>query len=113
MGFAEDEITPVEGFIISNHKPGVTEGMTPQEYLLKVKETAREAEILIAKAKPTKLDEDEVVLLHTAYTTSTPIFVVGDHILSPLLETVCTNMFSTYATAVDHIKVNYSKKIIY
>ncbi|MEC0276910.1 hypothetical protein [Peribacillus frigoritolerans] len=107
LGFEQGEIQPNENYIFAIHKPGVTEGMTNKEYYKKCRSFAEDADVILLKNKQENLAEDEVVILYSAYSNSTPIFGVGTPISSPLVGAVYSNAFLTVDDVIDHLNVHY------
>lgn len=113
VGFDRQELVPHENFIFAIHSPGVPEDMSNTEYYLKCLNMVSEADIVLVKNVERCLFEDEVVILYSAYTTSTPIFGVGyPYSDSPLLSVVMSNVFKHMEATIDHLNAYYTRRII-
>lgn len=118
IGFEKDEVKTHENFIIAVHTPGLPDGMTYAEYIMKCQQMAKEADVVIVKELDRKLEEDEVILLYSAYTNSTPIFTIKnpkidlDSYFSYLLIEFSVNFFDSLDDLYDHLNAYYAPKRI-
>ena len=110
IGFEAAELAPSESLVFSVHSPGITEGMTPVEYFYQLIDTVSTADLVMVKTPDRNLREDEMILIYTAYTTSTPVFGADIKLLSPIFESMVANRMST-EDLLDHLQVHYSSKI--
>lgn len=107
LGFEQGEISENENYVFAVHQSGVTEGMSTREYYMNCRSFAEDADVILIKNSTKNLSEDEVVILYSAYSKSTPIFGVGLPIGSPLVQAVYTNMFGNIDQVIDHMNVHY------
>jgi hypothetical protein len=120
IGFDKNEIKPHENFIFAVHTPGLPEGMSYTEYIMKCQQMAKEADVVIVKGLIyRKLEEDEVILLYSAYTNSTPIFTVEPlefeyyaEDYSELPSALSANLFENLEQLYDHLNAYYVPKRI-
>lgn len=108
IGFEPENIN-LEGFIWVNHSPGVQNGLTEKEYYLLCKHFIDDTDILIVNLNKENLSVDEVILLHLAYTISTPIFAVGHKMLlaNGILKELVSHRFGDLEELKEHLIDNY------
>lgn len=107
VGFTVDEVSQFPHIAWALHDPSSADDMTEREYMLMAKQMVNQSDVLVCNLNRDGLTPDEVVLIHSAYTNSTPILAVGYKILTPLLKEMVSHRFADLEYLVDHLMANY------
>lgn len=112
VGFKLEELPTKYPIMFAQHDPSLALGLSSREYMLMVQRVVEQADVLVVNLGVKTLSPDEVVVLHTAYTKSTPILGVGHKTWTPLIEEMISQRFLDIELVADHIVANYkvSKK---
>lgn len=111
VGFSKEEATMfADSFILAVFNENYSEDFTVREHYLNMQRVIGLSAAVVCNLAKNNLSPDEVVLIHTAYTKSTPIFAVGHNMLIKsgiLSELVSNSSFADLTHVFDHITAHY------
>lgn len=109
VGIDRDELMPDERIIWGHHESGKPSELSAREYVLQCKKYVEQADVIVVNCDKGKLSVDEVFIITSAYTISTPIFSVGHNILchDEILDAFLSNKFDSFKAAIEHIINHY------
>jgi len=110
VGIELADITPYTDIAWAHHDPSMFLELSKREYMLICERVAKQADILLVNLDAASLTPDQIVILYTAYSNSTPVLAIGLKTWSPLIEEMVAQKFADLDMAVQHIEENYKLK---
>lgn len=108
IGFDNDEVPiSVDDRVCLIYQEEFDE-INSRETMLSIKKIVGDTDAIVVNLKKENLTPEEVVVLHSAYTISTPIFAVGYKILTPVVKEMVTRRFGDLEHLLDHISAYYT-----